>query len=374
MEKMTTSEKHLKHPKLTRPNKGFYHRNEWAIYGSTCDKIESLYKVIESELADEIILGYIDADHDQNTPLDKSNVGKKFFHFSHSKSWNEYDDKTSMDECDAVIVNGNHYPASNQIIILDPNKKDSLLRRLEHLTNIACIITTESDQEVYDFLLPLINEKTLVIKDDKIDLLTIAITEKLSTTKPALKALILAGGKSTRMGKDKSQIKYYNKSQEDHLSDICKDLGLNTYISKAYGYPGDSSAIIKDKMIDMGPFGAIISAMIEDPDAAWLAIACDLPHLNSSILQRLVNERNSSKVATAFQSANKKFPEPLITIYEPRAFPRFLKFLSLGYACPRKVLINSDIKTITLEEEQYIENVNTPEDYQSAISKIHESK
>ena len=371
---MTTSEKHLKHPKLTRPNKGFYHRNEWAIYGSTCDKIESLYKNLENGLANKITLGYVDADHSLDTPHDKSNTGKKFFHLSCSKSWNEYDDKASLDVCDAVIVNGNHYPASNQIIILDPNKKDSLLRRVEQLTNIACIITTEADQEIYDFLLPLKNEKTLVIKEEKLDLLTTAISETLSTNKPELKALILAGGKSTRMGKDKSQIQYHNKSQEEHLSGICKDLSLNTYISKAHGYSGDSGDIIKDKMVNMGPFGAIISAMMEDPNAAWMVIACDLPHVNASILQRLINEREPSKVATAFQSANKKFPEPLITIYEPRAYPRFLKFLSLGYACPKKVIINSDIKTITLEEEHYIENVNTPDDYQSAIAKIHESK
>ena len=84
----------------------------------------------------------------------------------------------------------------------------------------------------------------------------------------------------------------------------------------------------------------------------------------------LLEKRNKSKVATCFYNPETKWPEPLITIWEPRAYKRMLEFMSLGYNCPRKVLINSDIEMIRLEDATFMDNANTPEDFQRIKSQL----
>jgi len=59
----------------------------------------------------------------------------------------------------------------------------------------------------------------------------------------------------------------------------------------------------------------------------------------------------------------------LITLWEPKAYSRMFQFLVQGYSCPRKVLINSDIKLLEAEKN-WLKNVNSPEDLKEVISLI----
>ena len=73
--------------------------------------------------------------------------------------------------------------------------------------------------------------------------------------------------------------------------------------------------------------------------------------------------RDPGKLATCFYNPDTDFPEPLITIWEPRAYPVMLQFLAQGYSCPRKVLINSDVKLIKEIDKNAFFNVNTASDF-----------
>jgi molybdopterin-guanine dinucleotide biosynthesis protein A len=75
-------------------------------------------------------------------------------------------------------------------------------------------------------------------------------------------------------------------------------------------------------------------------------------------------------MATAFYDSEGKFPEPLITIWEPRSYPQLLQFLGLGYSCPRKALINSDVKLLTITDVAELRNVNDPEAYERTVQAL----
>lgn len=365
-------DRHHKHPPLTKPNRGMYHKNEWGIYGTTCAAIESFVEGVSSRLSKKYAITYVDADHKVEDNTTNLQIAKKQFGQSTPIPWNEYDDRLQTWHTDAVLVNGNHYPAEKQIVFIDAKKKDSLQRRIEQFTNIDAIIKKDNTP-IYDFLLDKINDSTLVILDHEIEKLDVLFSEYIEANKPRIKALILAGGKSQRMGEDKSQIEYHGKPQEIFTADICKKLGLETYISKAYNYSEDKIDgynVLKDRLVDMGPFGAILSAMMSDPNAAWLVLACDLPYVTKEHISSLIENRNSSKQATAFKLLGQPFPEPLIAIYEPNIYQRMLRFLSLGYACPRKILINSDVKHVDLNKEEIAFNANTKEDKEHVLKKL----
>jgi molybdopterin-guanine dinucleotide biosynthesis protein A len=120
----------------------------------------------------------------------------------------------------------------------------------------------------------------------------------------------------------------------------------------------------------LGPFGAICSAFQQNPNVAWLVLATDVPFVNSEVIQLLLKHRNPSKIATSIKGKGKEFPEPLITLWEPKAYPVLLNFLAQGYSCPRKVLINSDVEIVEVDD-LLIRNINTPEEFEAAKAEIN---
>ncbi|UAY56698.1 NTP transferase domain-containing protein [Arachidicoccus terrestris] len=180
-----------------------------------------------------------------------------------------------------------------------------------------------------------------------------------------LNGLVLAGGKSTRMGQAKDQIKWYDKEQRYHAADLlsgfCKDVFISCRPDQTAGIDRKYKRL-PDRFLNKGPLGGILTALSSDKAFAWLVVACDLPLLNEATLQLLLNNRDRSKTATAFLSPYDGLPEPLITIWEPDSYSVLLESLDRGISCPRKVLINSDIKSVIPVEPDALMNVNTPEE------------
>jgi molybdopterin-guanine dinucleotide biosynthesis protein A len=193
---------------------------------------------------------------------------------------------------------------------------------------------------------------------------------KMATEKAIINGLVLAGGKSSRMGRDKSAIQWHGKEQQYYMADILKTLCNEVFIShrKEQEIEKDQNyKILIDAYIGIGPYGAILSAFKFNPDVAWLVVASDLPLLDKKTLECLIANRNEDAMATTFQSPHDSLPEPLITIWEPKSYEVLLSYLSNGYTCPRKVLIKSnDAHILQPQEADALMNVNTPEDFAKA--------
>jgi len=194
-------------------------------------------------------------------------------------------------------------------------------------------------------------------------------------SKIPLHGLVLAGGKSTRMKKDKSLLEYHGKEQVsycfDLLSQFCDRVFVSNRKDQARLAAHKKMPQIHDVFVDIGPLGGILSAMIRDPEAAWLVLACDLPFVNGSTIGTLVKKRNSSRMATAYRSAYEPgLPEPLCAIYEPKALFRILQFLARGIQCPRAILRRSDTRLIMQTQSASLDNVNNPQEYRKALHVI----
>lgn len=186
-------------------------------------------------------------------------------------------------------------------------------------------------------------------------------------TKPMLFGLVLAGGKSVRMGTDKGAITWHGKEQRYHMADMLKDICGDVFIScrpEQQNEIDNNYKTLPDTYEGGGPLVAILSAFRERPDVAWLVVACDLPLLDVPTLQYLVANRNSNAIATTYQSPFDQLPEPLITIWEPASYAVLLAHVADGYKCPRKALIrNSELVHILVPPDaDRLMNANTPED------------
>ena len=386
---MRIMEKHQKHAKMTKPNIGNFGRSEWAIMGTNCGIIQQLSQDLNAVLNKKYKTAYIDADHKAG---DSGESLSYFQQYTDKINFNRFDMKGSItpfqhrshfNETDIVLINGNHFQGKRQIVVLDERKFESLSRKLDRLTHVDAFLNLNTGEERN----PDESGKGVVIPNflqnhlpnwAEIPVFNFNETEKIANhlivhhTIPPIKGLILAGGRSTRMGTDKGKIDYHGKPQREFMADILRGVNIDPHFSiraeQATEFKNNEN-LIPDTFLELGPFGAILSAFREDPNAAWLVIACDLPLLDAETLEFLIKNRNPSKIATTFRSPEsiEGFPEPLITIWEPKSYAILLQFMAQGISCPRKVLINSDTHVINALLPEALMNVNTVDDKKKVV-------
>jgi molybdopterin-guanine dinucleotide biosynthesis protein A len=167
------------------------------------------------------------------------------------------------------------------------------------------------------------------------------------------------------MGKDKGALDYRGKPHREFTADLIAPRCDKTFLS-CRGDQVDSIdssyELLADSFLELGPYGAMLSAFRVNPNVAWLVLACDLPLIDEATIEHLIASRDPQRTATAFRNVHDGFPEPLITIWEPRSYPTLLGYLGQGRCCPRKVLINADVQLLDPPVPDALENANAPED------------
>lgn len=192
--------------------------------------------------------------------------------------------------------------------------------------------------------------------------------------KTKLYGLVLAGGKSTRMGSDKGLIKYHSVPQQEHLYKLLEHTCDNVFLSvreEQQSIMDNHFSIIVDQNEYRGPFNGILSAHKSYPDVAWLVLACDLPLIDLEALKNLADSRNQKKLATSYTTKKTNLPEPLITIWEPEGLRKAITYLETSEStCPRKFLINSDVELVNPKHDEVLYNANSISDYEFIKSKL----
>ena len=189
--------------------------------------------------------------------------------------------------------------------------------------------------------------------------------------------LVLAGGASSRMHRDKAALLYQGKTQLDRAFDLASGHVDRVFVSVRASQAGEPTRSEKPLIVDLaglsetpGPIVGIRSAMAAYPDVAWLVVACDLPFLSDAALEQLLRERDPSVLATAFRSAHDGLPEPLCAIWEPAAAAALAAYQSGGGHCPRKFLRRYPASLIEPHDRRALDNVNTPEEYTVAQAEL----
>ena len=135
--------------------------------------------------------------------------------------------------------------------------------------------------------------------------------------------LVLAGGSSTRMQRDKAAIEYHGQSQLQWTFQLLSHVCAATFVSVRPDQREEPTRAglpqIVDRQPGIGPIAGISAALQAHPKAAWLVVACDLPFLSETTLRHLVARRDPTKLATAYRSSHDALPEPLCAIWEPLA-------------------------------------------------------
>lgn len=187
---------------------------------------------------------------------------------------------------------------------------------------------------------------------------------------PSIYGLLLAGGESRRMGREKALLRYDGQQTQlqrstELLRKVCSRVFVSQRASQSLPVPEDAG-IIHDRIAGVsGPLCGILSAMATHPRVHWLVVACDLPFLKKETLEKLLHAfGGTTPQLTAYRSSYDGLPEPLCAVY-PSGSDRELHALSrqLGNACPRKLLIVKKARLLVQEDPHSLDNINTAEEF-----------
>jgi molybdenum cofactor guanylyltransferase len=179
----------------------------------------------------------------------------------------------------------------------------------------------------------------------------------------SINGLILAGGRSSRMGYDKSLIEYHSVSQREYLFTLLKKVCDNVYTScKTTEEFPISLNPLADQFNLESPLNGIMTAFATSPNTAWLTVPVDMPLINDFAIAHLLNNRDSTKTATCFFDSDGKKPEPLFTIWETSAYPLLLEYYKAGNKSPREFLMRENIHVIEIPDKKFLININDSEE------------
>ena len=186
--------------------------------------------------------------------------------------------------------------------------------------------------------------------------------------------LVLAGGKSSRMGRDKAKLLLGEKSFLECILDKAEMLGIGeTYLS-GHGWEGKDVRTVPDRYRERGPLGGMHAcfSVMDTPYA--LVLPVDIPQISMSVLQilldahgRLLNKNHQEYVRPLLLSHGER-TEPLIGIY-PAMLGRKIGAIIEKKPAPVFRLLDEtgyDICRVSAREWE-LGNINTPKDYEMLL-------
>jgi molybdopterin-guanine dinucleotide biosynthesis protein A len=198
------------------------------------------------------------------------------------------------------------------------------------------------------------------------------IQQQQQQQKIPLRACLLIGGHSSRMGHPKHLIKGRNGLTwlENSVS-LLRPFTQAIVLSGAGDVPDVLSSLtrISDVPDVQGPLTGILAAMRWHPDSCWLLIACDMPNISSEALVWLLSHRTPNSWGTVPRLKKDGFVEPLLAVYEPRAKEYLEELRSSGCLRISMVAARSKIATPVIPENlcQAWSNINTPDELSQSL-------
>ena len=187
---------------------------------------------------------------------------------------------------------------------------------------------------------------------------------------------ILAGGESSRMGRDKALLELGGEALIVRAARLVEAATRCAIVGDSVRLEGFELEVIGDDFPGAGPLGGIATAL-RASEAEWnLVVACDLPYLTREWLEFLIGRAVRSE-ADAVLPMNERGAEPLCAAYRKRAEGAIRAALDRGV---RKVTDGlADVRIEFIEPGEWkgfdsngllFKNMNSPADYEEAKSRL----
>jgi molybdopterin-guanine dinucleotide biosynthesis protein A len=184
---------------------------------------------------------------------------------------------------------------------------------------------------------------------------------------------IIAGGKSKRMGADKTALKWRAKTLLENIAEQAFMTNLQVLVVgqiQPLNWPFPDVVFIEDPKGDLGPIGGLESALAHAKGADVMAIAADMPLIDTSAMNWLVGQSSQCECTHGLVVRSRSGIEPLFSLYRSRALSLIRQRISEEKLSLQQMIAAGAFCTIDASEriDPLLFNVNTPEDWQRLLS------
>jgi len=183
--------------------------------------------------------------------------------------------------------------------------------------------------------------------------------------------IILAGGKSTRMGTDKGLMVLDGMLFIEHIIKAMQPMvGKIIIVSNNSNYNNLGLKCVPDLIKNSGPLAGLYTGLYHSKTDYNMVLSCDIPTVNADVLQLLINNIENNYQVIQVKSQNKTMP--LIALYKRECIDTCKTLLNLGEKRLRQLMSHLQTKTITIDPvlDQYVQNINTIEQYNQIRNEI----
>ncbi len=178
-------------------------------------------------------------------------------------------------------------------------------------------------------------------------------------------AIILAGGKSTRMKKEKGLMLFGKKTLVEHVIDAIKKITNNIFIiTQNPGYGKFGYPCYADVFQNKGALGGIYSGLTYSTTQKNLIVGCDMPFLSEKLLSELINETGEEDILL---SEHKGKAEPLFSIYDKNCITHIRLLIEQNQLKITMALAGLKTRVISFDKEDWFKgneftNINSIEE------------
>jgi molybdopterin-guanine dinucleotide biosynthesis protein A len=177
--------------------------------------------------------------------------------------------------------------------------------------------------------------------------------------------IILAGGKSKRMGEEKGLVNFNGKKMVQYVIEAAKKITDNIIIITANAaYKQFGCICIADELKDKGPLGGIYTGLVHSGTQKNLFLGCDMPFLSERLLQELTNNTGEEDVLL---TEHKGLAEPLCSVYDRRCATLIRSLLEENQLKITDALAGLKTRVISFEKKEWFKgnefaNINSIEE------------
>jgi molybdopterin-guanine dinucleotide biosynthesis protein A len=186
---------------------------------------------------------------------------------------------------------------------------------------------------------------------------------------PDLAAFVLAGGKSTRMGRDKAFVEFEGRTLLARALDVARSVTSEVWIVGSREKFAPFAPVVEDVFSECGPLAGIHAALQSSRSKLNLMLSVDTPFITSKLLQYLISQARASQEAQVVVPRANGRPQPLCAIYRGEFYKVAEKALNTGR---NKIgALFDEVRTKVIEENELdtagfssgmFRNLNTPEE------------
>ena len=175
---------------------------------------------------------------------------------------------------------------------------------------------------------------------------------------------MLAGGESSRMGRDKALLPFHGGVLAGHVAaTVAAAAGSAILIGNPEKYGHLGYPVIPDRSPGAGPVGGIETALT-CTNADWnLVLACDMPAVGTAFLRGLLDAAERLNADALVPAGPSGRPEPLCAVYHRRCLAELRRALAAGVRKITDALAGLEVARFTVDDAGCFENLNTPEEW-----------